>query len=281
MWTAGRSQQWNVTLERQLPMDVSVSLAYVGTRTDGGYADINVNYAEAGGGDAGRQLFAQAGTAEILDWAARTKRRYNALQTAINRPFKNGLLLKGAYTWSKAMDETDDDGWVDADVEPAVAAEPQLRAGGLRQDPQLLDGLPVRSAVCEERYRRAAGDCSRTGRSTASTRSYSGTPFTIGGDNTALNQRGGQQTIQQIAPIRQVGPAGPERACTTIRPSFAQPGNQWGNTGRNFLRGPVNYNLDMGLFRGFPVGHYRARVPDDGQQRAESCAVGQPGDGLH
>jgi hypothetical protein len=39
--------------------------------------------------------------------------------------------------------------------------------------------------------------------------------------------------------------------------SFAQPGNQWGNTGRNFLRGPANWNLDMGIFRGFPVGHYR------------------------
>jgi TonB-dependent receptor-like protein len=90
----GRSQQWNVTFERQLPMDVSVSLAYVGMRTDGGYADQNLNYAEAGGGDAGRQFFAQAGPAQILDWAARTRRRYNALQTAINRPFKNGLLLK-------------------------------------------------------------------------------------------------------------------------------------------------------------------------------------------
>jgi hypothetical protein len=71
-----------------------------------------------------------------------------------------------------------------------------------------------------------------------------------------LNQRGGQQTIQQIAPIRRVGPAGPN-AVYYDPASFAQPGNQWGNTGRNFLRGPSNYNLDMGLFRGFPIGHYR------------------------
>ncbi len=85
-------------------------------------------------------------------------RRYNALQSAINRPFKNGLLLKGAYTWSKAMDETDDDGWVTLDVEPAVPAQSQLRAGRLRQDPQFLDGLPVRSAVCEERHWCPAGD---------------------------------------------------------------------------------------------------------------------------
>ena len=31
---------------------------------------------------------------------------------AVNRPFKDGLLLKGAYTFSKALNETDDDGWV-------------------------------------------------------------------------------------------------------------------------------------------------------------------------
>ena len=47
----------------------------------------------------------------ILDWAARTKSRYHSLQMAVNRPFKNGLLLKGAYTFSKALNETDDDGW--------------------------------------------------------------------------------------------------------------------------------------------------------------------------
>ena len=39
--------------------------------------------------------------------------------------------------------------------------------------------------------------------------------------------------------------------------AFAQPGNQWGNTGRNFLRGAGQWNLDFGLFRGFPIGAYR------------------------
>jgi len=251
----GRTQQWNVTVERQLPLDVSVSLAYVGTRTDGGYADINVNYAEAGGGDAGRQLFAQAGTAEIDDWAARTKRRYNALQTAINRPFKNGLLLKGAYTWSKAMDETDDDGWVALTwSQPSQLSRNYALAGYDRThnfSMGFLYDLPFAkndSGVLPSLV--------KNWQVNGVYQIYSGTPFTIGGDNTALNQRGGQQTIMQIAPIRRVGPAGPN-AVYYDPASFAQPGNQWGNTGRNFLRGPSNYNLDMGIFRGFPIGHYR------------------------
>jgi hypothetical protein len=252
----GRSQQWNVTVERQLPMDVSVSLAYVGTRTDGGFTDIDLNYADAGGGDAGRKLFTQAGTAQILDWAGRAKRRYNALQTAINRPFRNGLLLKGAYTWSKAMDEVDDDGWSQLDwSQPSQLSRNYALAGydrthnfsmGFLYDmPFAKDKTDPLSLIVQNWQVNGVFQI------------YSGTPFSINGDNTALNQRSGRQTIQQIAEIRQVGPAGPN-AVYYDPASFAQPGNQWGNTGRNFLRGPSNYNLDLGIFRGFPIGRYRA-----------------------
>ena len=38
---------------------------------------------------------------------------YNSLQVAFNRQFSKGLLLKGAYTWSHAIDYTDDDGWAE------------------------------------------------------------------------------------------------------------------------------------------------------------------------
>jgi len=252
----GRSQQWNVTFERQLPMDVSVSMAYVGMRTDGGYADVNLNYADAGGADAGRKLFTQAGTADILDWAGRTKRRYNALQMAINRPFRNGLLLKGAYTWSKAMDETDDDGWVTLDWSQPSQLSRNYALAGYDRTHNLSMGflydLPFMKADTG-----VLPALVQNWQVNGIFQIYSGTPFSINGDNTALNQRQGRQTIQQIAEIRRVGPAGPN-AVYYDPTSFAQPGNQWGNTGRNFLRGPSNYNLDLGIFRGFPIGRYRA-----------------------
>jgi hypothetical protein len=251
----GRTQQYNVTLERQLPLEISVSVAYVGARMDGGYADWNLNYAEPGGGDAGRQFFAQAGTAGILDWAGRTKRRYNALQVAVNRPFKAGLLLKGAYTLSKARNETDDDGWAGLSWnQPSQLYRNYALAGydrthnftmGFLYDLPLAKNSSGPAAIL-------AKDWQINGVFSA----YSGTPFTIGGDNTALNQRAGQQTIDLIAPIRRVGAPGPN-AVYYDPASFQQPGNKWGNTGRNFLRGPSVWNLDFGLFRGFPVGRYR------------------------
>jgi len=250
----GRTQQWNVTFERQIPLDVSVSLAYVGTRTDGGYADQNLNYAE-GGGDVARQFFTQAGTADILDWAARTKSRYNALQMAINRPFKGGLLLKGAYTWSKAMNETDEDGWATLLWSQPSQLSRNYALAGYDRTHNFQMGFLYEVPYAKNRTSPVAlvlRDWQVNGIFSA----YSGTPFTIGGDNTQLSQRAGQQTIMQIAPIRRVGDPGPDQVYYDPA-SFAQPGNQWGNTGRNFLRGPGQWNVDLGLFRGFPVGRYR------------------------
>jgi len=251
----GRTQQYNVTVERQLPSDISLSMAYVGTRLDGGYSDLNLNYSEPGGGETGRMLYAQAGTADINQWASFTKRRYNALQVAVNRPFKKGLLLKGAYTLSKAMDETDEDGWTGlAWNQPSQLSRNYALAGydrthnfqmGFLYDLPFGKGSsnPVAMVIRDWQVNGVYSF-------------YSGTPFTIGGDNTLLNQRGGTQTIDLIAPLRRVGDPGPDSPYYDPS-SFAQPGNKWGNTGRNQFRGPSVYNLDMGLFRGFPVGRYR------------------------
>ncbi len=67
---------------------------------------------------------AQAGNASVLLWGARTKSRYHSLRMALNRPFKNGLLLKGAYTFSKALNEADADGWT---VKPSPMFRTELK----------------------------------------------------------------------------------------------------------------------------------------------------------
>jgi hypothetical protein len=87
---------------------------YVANRSDGGYADLDINApAVVGGGNASRPYFVSQGRNLRVDlWGQRLKTRYNALQVAINRPFTKGLLLKGAYTLGKSKNfGTDDDGW--------------------------------------------------------------------------------------------------------------------------------------------------------------------------
>jgi hypothetical protein len=83
----------------------------------------------------------------------------------------------------------------------------------------------------------------------------SGRPFTIGGDNGLLQQQGGSQTINLNGTAKAgFGEAGPD--APWYDPSiFSQPGNAWGNTGRNQFRGPLTWNLDASLFRTIPLGH--------------------------
>ena len=45
------------------------------------------------------------------EFDGRTHSTYHSLQATINRRITDGLFLKGAYTYSHAIDYTDDDGW--------------------------------------------------------------------------------------------------------------------------------------------------------------------------
>ncbi len=97
----------------------------------------------------------------------------------------------------------------------------------------------------------------------------SGTPFQVNGDNGLLQQQGGQQTANVTGDpqggFSDPGPGGP-----WIDPSlFTQPGNAWGNSGRNAFRGPSNWNVDFSVFRGFPIGGGNRRL----EFRAEATNV--------
>ena len=46
----------------------------------------------------------------IDSWGDRLKTKYQSMQVALNKPFTHGLLFKGAYTLSKSMNESDNDG---------------------------------------------------------------------------------------------------------------------------------------------------------------------------
>jgi hypothetical protein len=261
----GTIDSWNLFVERRLPGDLSLSAGYVGTATNNGYADLNLNYAE-NGGNVNRQFFSQAGTADILLWGARTKARYHSLQMALNRPFKNGLLLKGAYTFSKALNEADDDGWVGLTWnQPSQIGRNYARAGYDRPHmlqlgfvyelPWFRDASGVVPMLLKAWQINGIGSW------------VSGTPFTVGGDNSLLQQQGGTQTANVTGELEGgFGEAGPNEPW--YDPSaFSQPGNGWGNSGRNAFRGPGNWNLDFSLFKAFPVGKYRMEF------RAESTNV--------
>jgi outer membrane receptor protein involved in Fe transport len=269
----GATQSWNVFFERRLPLDISTSIGYVGTRTDGQYATLQQNYADSGG-NAGRKLFAQAGTATINVLAASARTRYHALQVAVNRPYRNGLLLKGAYTLSKAMNEVEDDGGGYTWPQPSqfhrnyaltnVDRPHMLQMGFVYELPFGRGSTGVLAALIKDWQINGIASW------------LSGTPFTIGGDNGLLQQSGGQQTINVNGKAEPgFGEAGPDEHWydPTL---FSQPGNAWGNTGRNAFRGPSNYNLDFSVFRAIPFGHYRLEIRAESQNVLNHPQFGNP-----
>jgi hypothetical protein len=254
-----RVHSWNVAVERRLKYDLSLDVAYVGTAKNGGFADINANASDVpGGGAASQPFFPTLGrTNDVLLWGPITKTRYHSLQVAINRPFTNGLLLKGAYTLSRAKDETDDDGW-----DQLTWSAPSLRSRNFAlagyDRPQIFQmafvyELPYKTkgGSGNEAMRAVFGDWQINGIYSA----VAGTPFTITASGADLNMPGGnQQTANLNGSYKVIGEKGDAGFYFDPTP-FSQPtGTSLGNTGRNQFRGPGYWNVDFSIFRGFPIG---------------------------
>ena len=149
-------QQMNVASSSGCRGDISVEVAYVHTRTDGGYADLNINYCEPGGGNAGRKFFALAGT----DRRSTTGRRAPRAATTRCRSrstvrSENGLLLKGAYTLSRSKNETN----TTKTAGPASPGTPRLMSTGTSRSPASTARTSSRwasSTSCRSRRTRTA-----------------------------------------------------------------------------------------------------------------------------
>lgn len=253
-------KQYNIAFEHRLPGDIITEVAYVGTRTDGGYADLNINYGEPGGGNAARKYFALIGTTTINDWGARTRSRYNSLQVAINRPFQQGLLLKGAYTLSHAKDMTTngEDGWVgltwnhplkyEDNFDTAVFDRTHVFQMGFVYDlPFLNKDANLTSRIL--------GGWSLNGIFAA----YSGTPYSIGGTNNALNCQGcGSILINVNGDPEPTGGVGSSTERYYDISLFSQPTGTgvegFGTSRRTQFRRPPVWNLDLSLFKRFRIG---------------------------
>jgi hypothetical protein len=89
--------QWNVNVERALPGNWIATVAYVGTRGEYLYLNHELNP----GVDSVRlnpdrgSIFARTNNGDSI---------YHGLQTKVERSFKNGFLFRGAYTFSRSID---------------------------------------------------------------------------------------------------------------------------------------------------------------------------------
>jgi hypothetical protein len=248
----GYIQSWNAAFARQLPLDMSVDVAYVGTSTTRGFANIELNVSPPGGGEAGRVFFPKFGrTASTTSFGGWNRARYHSLQMQLNRPFKNGLLLRSSYTFGKTLNMTDDDGTAGFDYNaPEVFERNYAPAGFDRRHTftfayafQLPFGGSSRTLLNE---------LVRGWQINGTLAAYSGSPFTVTASNTALDQRGNLQTADLIGDLKRVG-IGPDEPYYDPAAFANVTVARYGNTGRNQFYGPGYWNYNMSAFRNFDL----------------------------
>ena len=255
----GYIQSWNFTVERKLPQDVVASLGYVGTQSTHMLADLDINAGFPGSGQAGRPYFAKFGRATATNmWDGYLSSNYHSLQSSLRKQFTKGLMLQGSYTWSKAINMTDDDGWASVGWNWApVFARNRAPAGydrrhvfnmGWVYELPMGKGKPIaNSGVIAQ----IVGGWSVNGIISA----YTGRPFTVTAPGGSLNAPNNTQTADQVKTsvdkLGQIGPGGYFLDPTAFK-SVTDP-RRFGSSGRDILSQSGVLNTDLMINRSFRI----------------------------
>jgi hypothetical protein len=279
----GRVETWNATLETKLPGDFLLGIGYVGNHMTGGWAQRNLHASLI---DQQSPLSEQWGrTAETVALEGYLTSNYNALQVTIDRHFSRGFYLKGAYTWSKAIDLQSDSAWSGSTWSAPLFSGP----GYLSHNRGMADfdhrHIFRMAFVWDVPYgagRKWGANAPAIGRGILGGwqlngiwSSQSGVPTGIYSDSSLLQTAGNWQTMDQVAPIKKVGVLGQEGqwydpasfAIVPIESDGRQ--HRFGTAGRNIaVYGPGRWNFDASLFK-----HFKLTERFDLQFRAEGLNV--------
>jgi hypothetical protein len=262
----GYIQSWNLMVERKLIKDIKVEVGYVGTAARNQFADVEGNAAQAP--NQARPLAQFGRTASTLLWDGFATSNYHSLQVAVNRRYSNGLFLKGAYTYSKAINLIDDSGWAGLPLFNAGSQIGRNRALASYDVPHnfQLGGayeLPFgkgKKWMSEGVAGKVIGGWSISGIGSI----VSGRPVNVTAAAGSLNAPGNTQTPDLIGAISYPKGIGPGKYWfdpTVFRPVdfspdwLAAPANakpfRFGSLGRNVVRAPGFGNLDGSIIRNF------------------------------
>jgi len=281
----GRVESWNVAFEKELTWGFVGEATYVGTRQVNQLGIREQNWSPIGGGSAGRQLFQQYGrTAATLLIAPLGNSHYNALQTGLNRRFKNGLQVAMNYTLSRAIGIA---GAPDSDNQPRVRIPEYYHLNTGISDIDRTHVVNIRSIAelpfgAGRRWMNGGGPLSAIlgGWQLNNILSFrSGTPFSVTASDTSLNSPGSTQVADKIKDDVEIF-GGVGRGNSYFDPFAFAPVTEarFGNSGFNILRGPGVAQWDLGLFRQIALGGQRnLQVRVEGFNVTNRPQFGNPG----
>ncbi len=277
------SQNWNFSVQRSLPGNYLLDLRYIGNKGTRLPRMIEANPAVYGPGATAnnadqRRIYAGCqGPNGPCDFASAglitdsTNSTYHAGQVALTRRFANGLAFVASYTYSKSLDYVSSFN-VSGSAPRLVAGENDLAQNpfdlNAEHGPSLFDARHrfVFSGSYEIPFRLSSAPVARAlfaGWQLNTIANFSsGTPFTVY-DSANVSLQGSAPEITGFYSSRPDLIADPNAGSHTpdawvSRTAFARldpitQAGQFGNEGRNAIRGPGIANVDLSLLKTFSI----------------------------
>ncbi len=241
-------ESWNLAVQRALPYNFTLDVAYVGNHgVDIGSA-VDLNAAKVVGlGTLGQPYYPR--TASTPFYYQGFSSSYHALQAKFDRRFAGGFMMTTAFTWSKAMNfNMGDDGGLMFYINPRrsyARADWDRTFGFVQSYSYQLPFGPGKRWLNSGPTANIFGGWQISGVLMLE----SGTPMTITANGGTLAAPGNTQTADQIAPVQILHGINVGNPWFSTS-SFAQPvGTVFGTSGRNVLSGPGFFNLNLSLFK--------------------------------
>ena len=281
----GYIESWNFTLEKQLPKGFLTQAGYVGDRQIKQLQALDQNAGEIlGAGASGQPLYLAYGrTGGSYVFQNYGRNSYDSLQMQLMKSYANGMTLKAAYTYSKALALCCD---ALSDKNPAIQALQYRNLNKAfwasnRTNAFTMDGVyelpfgPGKPFVT-----RGVGSAIARGWQIQGIYvMYSGQPFSVSASSTSLNAPGNTQRANQVKPnVAMLHGTGlteswfdPLAFAAVTTPTF-------GTAGFNSIFGPGMINLDVGLSRTFQIGErWRLQLRGDAFNATNTPHFSNPG----
>jgi hypothetical protein len=256
----GYINSFNVTVERELTSGMSAQVAYVGTRVVGQQGFININTSAPGTGSAGRALADLNIFSDINMIRPFGDATYDSLQTELKGRIASSQFGM-VYTWSKAIN------YQDNDANPRIpfpgAIDRNRGLAGYDRTHNFQSYFTVDLPFGDDQPWLSDGfvsDVVGGWQLNGIVSVMSGTPFyVVQGAGGNLNAGGSGQVPDQIkSDVVIYGDIGPRTTYfdTTAYAAVNIPAGEaqrFGTAGRNNLRGPSFFNVDLSVFRTFDL----------------------------
>lgn len=284
-------EQYNLQLERQLMANTSLTVSYVGTNSQNLLTWYNLNSQEMGQAPS-TKLYPALSSIERGE--AKGRAHYNGMQVFLNSKMSHGLQYTAAYTWSHNLDNSN--GAFNTGTNTPgnrlfilpTGADYRANYGNGDEDQRHVFVFTALAELPFGRGKRFGANIPKSldeviggWQLNTITSVESGTPFDISTSDYFYTSPAGATSLISASLNNRADKVGPTRYIKSLHEwfdttayahpvvlnangqtsTFANPGT----LGRNQMRGPAYRNMDLSMFKNFPIvegvaGEFRAEA---------------------